>query len=485
MLALGVVSVVFYAAAAFRYHLMHRRRPAAMLISIVTAFALLAEAMAAAVLGRNWHLSWWLWHLLLVFAFGFVAYSAYIKFRREGSTAGIFDAIALGGTARRVRAQYAQALEELVLRLRRGEDTGVLPRLAGAFGLTEGQAAVLGRAGRALATEREVSERLAALVDIGRQARVGLSEGEFVTRMLDRVRQAFGDVRIGLVSGGRLRIGADTYTTGELARPVIRGGYVVHPLTVKGEPAGALEVPVSRTAQDEALAAMLASQLSIALENARLYRELETLFRQYMSPDVAAKLLADPDQAALGGSLKEVTALFADLRGFTTFSERVEPGEIVDMLNAYHTAAVPCVLRNGGTIVQFVGDALLALFNAPADQEHHARHAVRAALEMQRAVDRIARGRADWPRFRVGVNTGPALVGNIGSPELRGFNAMGDAVNVAARLQGLAEPGQVVIGEATRAALGRAAEVTPLGDLNLKGKTRPVRAYVLTARADI
>src|SRR4029450_12655199 len=110
----------------------------------------------------------------------------------------------------------------------------------------------------------------------------------------------------------------------------------------------------------------------------------------------------------------DVTALFADLRGFTTFSEAVEPGDIVEMLNRYHGVAVPCILDNGGTVVQFVGDALLALFNAPARQPDHALRAIRAALEMQAAVDAIAADEPGWPRFRIGANTGPALVGNIG-----------------------------------------------------------------------
>ncbi|GAB3866240.1 hypothetical protein GCM10027610_118130 [Dactylosporangium cerinum] len=227
-------------------------------------------------------------------------------------------------------------------------------------------------------------------------------------------------------------------------------GSDVLPLTVKGKAAGGVRIPA--TGRPE-LRATLANQLSIGLENSRLYGELSTLFRQYMSPDVAAALLADPDQAALGGQLVDVTALFADLRGFTTFSEAVEPGEIVEMLNRYHGVAVPCILDNGGTIVQFVGDALLALFNAPARQDDHETRAVRAALEMQDAVRVISAGHPGWPRFRVGANTGPALVGNIGSELLRGFNAMGDAVNVAARLQTIAEPGQVVIGGATFDAL--------------------------------
>jgi Adenylate cyclase, family 3 (some proteins contain HAMP domain) len=497
----SLIGLVLYLGAAALLYRLHRRRPSPMLISLITAYALLAEAMYAGVDQTAWLLSWWEWHLLLTLAFLFVAYSAYIQFRREGSTAGVFDSIALAATIRRLRAEYEQALEEVVAHLRRGTRSKVpiARRLAGKFRLSEGQAEVLDRAANALATEREVSERLAALAEIGARARVGLPEEELLGDALARVRQAYGDVRVGIMHDGLLRSGwprlRRPYEPEELKRgvPLREDGLIVHPLTVKGNLAGVLEVPVGATGQDEALAATLASQLSITLENARLYRELETLFRQYMSPDVAASLLADPGQAALGGSLVRLTALFADLQGFTTFSEQVAPGEIVAMLNRYHTAAVPCVLRNGGTIVQFVGDALLALFNAPARQPDHELAAARAALEMQRAAALVsaevereqAEGRLPdvrWPRFRVGINTGLALVGNIGSPELRGFNAMGDAVNVAARLQSLAEPGTVVIGEATYEALP-GARVTPLGELSLKGKQRPVRAYVLNGLA--
>ncbi|HKT00770.1 MAG TPA: adenylate/guanylate cyclase domain-containing protein, partial [Rugosimonospora sp.] len=461
----AVATIPMYLGAAVRYYLLHRRRPAAMLISIVTAFTLLAEAMLAVTLADKWHLSWWEWHLLLTAAFVFVAYSAYVQYGREGSSAGLFDAITLAQTGRDVRAQYEAALEDLVSVLERRERTGGDPAVAAGlgerFGLTEGQRAVLDRAGAALAAERGLSRRLAALVAVGEQARLGLSDEQFLDRVLAEVRPAYGDVRVEL--GGQ-----------------VHGG---HPLTVKGRVAGVLRAPQATSERDADLLATLASQLSIALENARLYRELETLFRRYLSPDVAAALLADPDQAALGGSVVEVTALFADLRGFTTFSEAVAPGEIVRMLNRYHGVAVPCILDNGGTIVQFVGDALLALFNAPARQPDHAHRAVRAALAMQAAVDAIAEREPDWPRFRVGANTGPALVGNIGSEALRGFNAMGDAVNVAARLQGLAEPGQVVVGEATLRAVGAAVRARPLGDLAVKGRVQPVRAYVVTGHA--
>ncbi|MBP2707546.1 adenylate/guanylate cyclase domain-containing protein [Microbispora sp. RL4-1S] len=496
----SLITVALYAAAAVMMFRLHRRRPAAVLISLITAYALLAEGMLATMSHLNWHLSWWEWHLLLTFAFLFVAYSAYLQFRREGAAAGLFDAAGLSATARRIQADYERALEELVAHLRGGTRSGtpISTRLAGRFRLTEGQTAVLDRAGAALAAERDLSERLAALVDVGRQTRVGLPEPELLSSALGRIREAYGDVRLGLMRDGRLvpwdaaaSGQGDFPATGELAAgtAVSADGRVVHPLTVKGRLAGALSVPVGVTAQDEALAATLAGQMSIFLENVRLYQEINTLFRHYMSPDVADSLLSDPDQAALGGRLMEVTALFADLRGFTTFSERVAPGEIVEMLNRYHTAAVPCVLGNGGTIVQFVGDAMLALFNAPVRQADHAGRAAQAALELQEAAARVSRevvaeqaaGRlpqVEWPTFRVGVNTGQALVGNIGSPEFRGFNAMGDAVNVAARLQALAEPGTVVIGQSTRDLIGPAA-LESLGDLTLKGRRSTVHAYRL------
>jgi class 3 adenylate cyclase len=205
------------------------------------------------------------------------------------------------------------------------------------------------------------------------------------------------------------------------------------------------------------------------------------LFRQYLSPDVAAALLADPGQAALGGAVVEVTALFADLRGFTSYSEVSSPEEIVALLNRYFEVATRCVLAEGGTVVQFVGDALLALFNAPARQLDHARRAAAAALALQAEIGELAA--AGEPRFRVGINTGPALVGNIGSEALRNFNAMGDAVNVASRLESLAEPGTVVIGGTTLAALGAAATTTFLGDLTVKGRQARVPAYVLDGLA--
>jgi class 3 adenylate cyclase len=211
---------------------------------------------------------------------------------------------------------------------------------------------------------------------------------------------------------------------------------------------------------------------------ADLHRRIDRLFRQYLSPDVAQALVDDPSRAELGGEVVEVSVLFADLRGYTPFSERTAPTDVVAMLNEYFGAAVPAVFAEGGTIVQFMGDALMAIFNAPLRQPDHALRACRAALAVQASLAYVSQ-RPDRPRFRVGINTGPALVGNVGSAELRNFSALGDTTNVAARLQTYAEDGSVVIGERTLELVGGLAEVRSLGRAALKGKSTPTPVFEL------
>ncbi len=504
---LAVPAVALYGVAALRYYLVYRRRPAVVLMSVLTAWALLAESMIAMAASRNWHLSWWEWHLLMAAGFGLVAYSAEVQYRREGTAAGLFDSVGSEHTARQIRAEYGQALERLVGVIERHERAGGWPDerlavvtagLASRFGLTERQSDVLGRAAEALAAEREQIRHLDALVAVGESARAIETESGLLRAALARIGDGFGrdEVRIGLVTDGRLVFPADLGgappDTAAAQRalatkaPVETADGWVLPLLVKDNPAGVLAARRTHGRygeRDRPVLASLASLLSVTLENARLYHQLDGLFRSYLSPDVAAALIADPAQAALGGAVVEVTALFADLRGFTTFSERSTPEQIVVLLNRYFGAATRCILAEGGTVVQFVGDALMALFNAPVRQPDHALRAGRAALAMQAAVGELAAHGS--PLFRVGINTGPALVGNIGSDQLRNFNAMGDAVNVAARLESVAQPGQVVMGASTYAAIGPAGRVRPLGDLQVKGREQTVRAYQLLAIREV
>ena len=173
-----------------------------------------------------------------------------------------------------------------------------------------------------------------------------------------------------------------------------------------------------------------------------------------------------------------MTVLFADLRGYTSFAESHEPDQVVSLLNRYFGAAAPVILDEGGTVVQFVGDAVMAIWNAPSPEPEHALRACRAALRMQAACEPLAASTARAPRFRIGVNTGPALVGTIGSEAHRDFTVIGDAVNLAARLQQTAEVG-TVIGPVTRVALGTAARVRSLGTTSVRGRAEPIEAFVL------
>jgi len=176
---------------------------------------------------------------------------------------------------------------------------------------------------------------------------------------------------------------------------------------------------------------------------------------------------------------REVSVLFADLAGFTSFSEGRDPREVQAMLNAYFRVAIPPIVsRFGGEIDRLIGDAIMATWGTRGDQPDHAARAARAALALQRETVGISREHPGWPRFRVGVNSGEALVGVLGAGSGRSYTVVGDMVNLAARLESQAPVGRVVVGAATLRALD-GARVTPLGSMRVKGKSEAVDAYVL------
>jgi class 3 adenylate cyclase len=484
----AVAAIALYLVAAGRFFASHRRKPSVMLVALITAAALLAEAMGTIVWARNWQLSWWLWHILMAAAFGFVAYSAYVEYRREGGAAGLFDGVVSRYTASNLRSEYGGALETLTSTLERSSTSGVTDQeldliaagLRARFGLTEGQTDVLARAARSLASERNQARRLGALALIGTETRVERSEDELFAHIVEVVRDRFSPdvMRIGLIEADGLSYPARLITD----MWPDDGDRLTADIVVDDQPVAVIEF--ARTvdtfrSRDRAIIDTLAAEVGIALANVRLYQQLDGLFRIYLSPDVADTLRDDPSRAGLGGSVVALTALFADLRGFTSFTERTDPLEVTEMLNRYFSAAVPIILGNGGTVVQFVGDALLAVFDAPRPRRDHAYRAARSALAMQEAVETLAGQEAGWPRFRIGVNTGLALIGNVGSAEFRSFSVIGDAINSAARLEAAAEPGTVVIGEATHTEIADRVETTPLGALSVKGREQPIVAYRL------
>jgi adenylate cyclase len=211
---------------------------------------------------------------------------------------------------------------------------------------------------------------------------------------------------------------------------------------------------------------------------------LRQIFGRYVSGDVVEKLLASGQQPDLGGEAFTVTVLFSDIRNFTTISESLRPQEVVEMLNTYFNRACGPILEQGGMVDKFIGDAVMAVFGAPALEPDHARRAVRAALAMQEQAREFrtwmaqrfpGRGGDDF-HIGIGLHTGEAVVGNIGSQARFEFTAIGDTVNTASRLEGLTkELGWQIIGsEATIKAAGPGVILGGQQELKVKGRQEPV-----------
>ena len=184
------------------------------------------------------------------------------------------------------------------------------------------------------------------------------------------------------------------------------------------------------------------------------------------------------------GGMRDVSVIFADLQGFTAFSERHDPNEVTDMLNHFFEVAIPPVVgRHGGAIDRLVGDQMMVTFNTRTDQPDHAERAARAALAIQEAAGEVVRRFPDWPRFRVGVNSGEVAVSILGTSGGRTQTIIGDVVNTASRLESEAPVGGVAIGSGTADRLV-GAELETLGAVTVKGKSEPVQAVRLVSIRD-
>ena len=356
----SVIAVVLYAFAALRLLQFFRYRGATILLAMAAAVILLAEALIAILVSRNWHASWWEWHLLMLAAFLTIAIAARNEYRRRGSLTGAFGGLYLEATLARVERWYASAVASV----------------AAAQASGDGTARVLAQLRREGATDQELTLLAQTASEVGR---------------------------------------------------------------------------------------------------------LDASFRPYL-PSAVTDRIRRPSTSSPGAMVDDehvVTAMFADLAGFTPFSERHEPREVVEMLNAHWAAVVPIVDHAGGSIEHFAGDGVLIVFNAAGNQPDHAQRAVGAAIDILTVTREIAAAHPGWPIFRIGINTGPAVVGVIGTAARRSFAAIGDPVNTGARLQTAAEPGEVVIGRATWDALGDPTAGVSLGAIRVKGKRDPVEAWRL------
>lgn len=212
-------------------------------------------------------------------------------------------------------------------------------------------------------------------------------------------------------------------------------------------------------------------------------REIRRAFSRYVSQDVLAEILKDPSKIALGGIQREVTVFFSDIRGFTALSEQTAPTELVAVLNRYFTEMTGEVLRTGGVLDKYIGDAIMAFWGAPISDPDQADHALDAALGM---IKKLALLNAEFRRegkaeinIGIGIYTGSAIVGNVGSLQRFDYTVIGDTVNAASRLEGLNKQygTNIIISESTRRALKKTYGLRPLGHAQVKGRIEPILIY--------
>ena len=238
--------------------------------------------------------------------------------------------------------------------------------------------------------------------------------------------------------------------------------------------------------RDLDLMATIAVISAVAIEQYRLNdvisreKAIRGRLERYHSPSVINRIIGGGGENLLKTEEREITVLFADLVKFTTFSERMEPVEVANVLNTHFTAMTDAIFHYEGTLDKYIGDAVMAIFGAPFAQADHARRAVSAAVEMFTAMEEInAGGRLPVPlQMRIGINSGKVVAGDIGSEKRMDYTVLGSTVNIASRIESsVAKAGEIVIGERTRALIGNLFPVIPLGPISLRGLSTPMELF--------
>lgn len=207
-------------------------------------------------------------------------------------------------------------------------------------------------------------------------------------------------------------------------------------------------------------------------------------FERYVAPEIVKELGKDESfESRLGGERRDIAVLFVDIRGFTTMSESLQPEQVVDILNEYLNLTSQSIFNNRGTLDKFIGDATMAVFNAPMDLDDYVFRAVCAANDMRKGAELLEKKLMEQfgnsVQFGIGVNCGPAIVGNIGSTKRMDYTAIGDTVNTAARLESNAKRGEILISETVYERIKDRIEAEPVGELSLKGKAQKILTYRL------
>ena len=230
---------------------------------------------------------------------------------------------------------------------------------------------------------------------------------------------------------------------------------------------------------------MLDTLLEVSAERLRLMESVREVFGRYVSPEVVEEILSNPESRDLGGRRETVTILMSDLRGFTRFSQDRDPEEVVRLLNRYLGRMAEVISRYQGLIDEFIGDAIMVIFGAPAPKGDDPLRAVACALAMQRELAGLNREIVgeDWPPLEmgIGINTGPVILGNIGSSRRVKYGVVGAAVNTTSRIEANSLGGQVLIGESTYELTRETVRAEKPQTAMMKGIHRPLVFYPVTA----
>ncbi len=248
-----------------------------------------------------------------------------------------------------------------------------------------------------------------------------------------------------------------------------------------------LSKPYAFSKEELSIFSVVAAEAAISFDNAHSHEELSRrvierqALERFLSGAIVERILANPDQVHLGGENQTATILFSDIRNFTRMSEKMEPPQVVDLLNTYFTEMTDLLFENGGTLDKYMGDGIMALFGAPLAKPDDAQRAVKTAIDMQRAMALLNR---DWEgrgqrsmHMGIGINTGAVTAGNIGSTRRMDYTVIGDAVNLASRLCANAAGGQILISESTFRELNGSFPAKKLEPIRVKGKEVPVEIY--------
>jgi adenylate cyclase len=299
---------------------------------------------------------------------------------------------------------------------------------------------------------------------------LGFSE-ESIAAAVRRAQWQTSLITLGMVCLG---IGAAVTVAMLLSRPISR--------LVEGTRAiasGNFQVALPVTSRDEL--GTLTESFNQMAKSLREKEMIKRAFSRYVSREVVAEVLKDPDSLHLKGERREVTILFCDIRGFTTMSEHLDPERVVSLLNDFYTVMIDITFKHDGTLDKFLGDGIMAIFGAPIAHPEHALMSVRAALAMQEGIEalsasRVSRGHEPLA-VGIGINAGEVVAGTVGTEDRMEYTVIGDNVNLASRLGSNAKPGQILVSRRIWELVQETFDVQTRGPLRVKGKDEEVEVF--------